>query len=44
MTIAKSQALEMVYRTHSGAVEGVVGEGVSVIWVVIQTKVEVHKR
>ena len=26
-TISKSQALEIVYRAHAGAVEGVVGEG-----------------
>ena len=30
LTIAKYQALEIVYCAHSGAVEGVVGEGGSV--------------
>ena len=44
MTIAKSQALEIVYHTHSGAVEGVVGEGESVSWGGARTKGEVHKR
>ena len=43
-TIAKSQALEIVYRAHAGAVEGVVGEGESVSWGGARTKVEVHKR
>ena len=33
----------MVYRAHSGAVEGVVGEGVSVILGGMQTKGELHK-
>ena len=31
-TIAKSQALDIVYPTHDGAIEGVVGEGESVNW------------
>ena len=31
-TIAKSQALGIVYRAHAGAVKGAVGEGESVIW------------
>ena len=43
-TIAKYQALEIVYRTHDGAVEGVVGEGESVSWVFARTKGEVNKR
>ena len=44
MTIAKYQALEIVYHTHAGAVEGVVGEGKSVSWGGARTKGEVHKR
>ena len=44
MTIAKYQALELVYRAHAGDIEGVVGEGVSVSWVGAWTKGEVHKR
>ena len=36
--------LEIVYRAHAGAFEGVVGEGKSVSWGVAQTKGEVHKR
>ena len=43
-TIAKYQVLEIIYRAHAGAVEGVVGEGGSVSWVGAQTKGEVHKR
>ena len=43
-TIAKSQALEIVYRAHAGDVEGAVGEGESVSWGGARTKVEVHKR
>ena len=42
-TIAKYQALEIVYRAHAGAFEGVVGEGKSVSWGVAQTKGEVRK-
>ena len=42
-TIAKSQALEIVYRAHVGAVEGV-GEAKSVSWGGARTKGEVHKR
>ena len=44
MTIAKYQALELVYRAHAGDIEGVVGEGGSVSWVGAWTKGEVHKR
>ena len=44
LTISKSQGLEIVYRAHSGAVKGVVGEGESVSWGGAQTKGEVHKR
>ena len=40
----KSQELEIFYHTHAGAIEGVVGEGKSVSWGGIWTKVEVHKR
>ena len=43
-TIAKSQALEIVYRAHAGAIEGVVGEGESVSWGGARIKGEVHKR
>ena len=43
-TIAKYQVLEIVYRTHAGAVEGVVGERKSVSWRGARTKGEVHKR
>ena len=43
-TIAKSQALVIVYRAHAGAIEGVVGEEKSVSWGGAQTKGEVHKR
>ena len=42
-TLAKSQGLEIVYRAHAGAVEGVVGERKSVSWGGAQTKGEVHK-
>ena len=42
-TIVKSQALEIVYRAHAGAVEGVVGEGKIVSWVGTITKGEVQK-
>ena len=44
MTISKYQALETVYHTYAGSVEGVVGEGKSVSWGGAQTKGEVHKR
>ena len=43
-TIDKYQALEIVYRAHSGHVEGVVGEGKSVSWGGARTEGEVHKR
>ena len=43
-TIDKSQALEIVYRTHAGAAEGTVGEGKSVSWGGARTKGELHKR
>ena len=43
-TIAKSQALEIVYHVHAGGVEGVVGEGESVSWGGEITKGEVQKR
>ena len=43
-TIAKYQALEIVYSTHARAVEGAVGEGESVSWGGAQTKCEVPKR
>ena len=43
-TIAKYQALEIVYRAHAGAVEGMVGEGESVICGCALTKGEAHKR
>ena len=42
-TIAKYQALEIVYSAHDGAVEGAVGEGESVSRGSAQTKGEVHK-
>ena len=42
-TIAKSQALEIVYRAHVVAIGGVVGEGKSVSWGRAWTKGEVHK-
>ena len=42
-TIAKSQALEIVYRAHAGAVEGVVVEGGIDIWGGEKTKGEVQK-
>ena len=42
-TIAKSQVLEIVYRAHDGAVEGVVVEVKSVSWGGAWTKVKVHK-
>ena len=44
LTIAKSQALEIVYRAHAGAIEGVVAEGKSVSCVGAQTKGELQKR
>ena len=44
MTITKSKALEIVYHTHAGAVEGVVREGESVSWGDARTTGEVHKR
>ena len=44
MTISKYQALETVYHTYAGSVEGVVGEGKIVSWGGAQTKGEVHKR
>ena len=43
-TIAKSQVLKIVYRTHARAVEGVVGEGGSFSWGGALTEGEVHKR
>ena len=43
-TISKSQALEIFYRAHVGAVEGAVVEGGSASWGVARTKGEVHKR
>ena len=43
-TIAKYQALEIFYHSHSGAVEGVVGEDKSVSWGGAQNKVKLHKR
>ena len=43
-TIAKYQALEIIYCTHKWAVEGVVGEWNSVSWGGAQTKGDVHKR
>ena len=36
--------LDIVYREHVGAVEGVVGEGKSVSWGGALNKGEVHKR
>ena len=36
--------LEIFYRAHARAVEGVVGEGGSVNWEGAKTKSEVHKR
>ena len=42
-TIAKSQALEIVYRVHAGGVEGVLGEGGGVSWGGAQIKGEAHK-
>ena len=44
LTIAKSQASEIVYPTHAGAVGGVVSEGKSVSWGGTQTKGKAHKR
>ena len=41
-TIAKHQALKIVYHTHAGAVEGVLGEGWSVSCRGARTKGEVH--
>ena len=43
-TISKYQALEIFYRAHARAVEGVVVEGESGSWVGVQTKGGVHKR
>ena len=43
-TIAKSQALEIIFRAHNGAIEWVLGEWKSVIWVCAWTKGEVQKR
>ena len=43
MDIDKYQALEIVYRPHGTAVEGVVGEGEIISWGGAQTKGEVHK-
>ena len=43
-TVAKSQALEIVYLAHAGAIEGVVGEGESASWGGALTKGGVHKR
>ena len=42
-TISKSQALEIVYRAHARAVEGVVFEGKSVSWGGAWTKGELNK-
>ena len=42
-TIAKYQALEIVYRAHAGAAEGAVDEGESVSWGGAWKKGEVHK-
>ena len=42
LTITKSQALEKIYRTYVGAIEGVVGEKECVSWGGAQTKGEVH--
>ena len=42
-TIAKYQALEIVYRAHAGAIEGVVGGGKRVSWGGAKTKGGVHK-
>ena len=36
--------MEIFYRAHAGAVEGVLGEGKSVSWVGARNKGEVHKR
>ena len=44
LTIAKSQALDIVHRAHAGAIEGVVGEGESVSRGGARTKGEVRKR
>ena len=44
MTIVKSQAFEIVYQAHAGAVERVVGEGKSVSWGCAKNKGDVHKR
>ena len=41
-TIAKYQALEIVYYAHAGAVDGVVGEGKTVSWGGAKNKGEVH--
>ena len=43
LAIAKYQALEIIYRTYAGGVEGVVVEEKSVSWGGAQTKGEVHK-
>ena len=43
-TIAKYQALEIVYHTHAGDVERVLGEGKNVNWGGEQTKGEFQKR
>ena len=42
-TISRYQALEIVYRAHAGAVEGMVCEGKSVSLGGAQTKVDLHK-
>ena len=44
LTIAKSQALKIIYLAHAGAVEVVVGEGKIVSWGGARTIGEVHKR
>ena len=43
LSIAKSQALEIVFSAHAGAVEKLLGEGDSVSWGGARTKGEVHK-
>ena len=40
LTIAKSQALEIVHRSRDAAVEGVVGDGKIVRWRGVQSKGE----
>ena len=43
MTFAKYQAVEIIYRAHDAAVEGVVEEEKSVTWGGVRTKGEVHE-